>query len=385
MSGSPATSNLEREAKLQAPAGFRLPELGGDGLVARDRERKRLVTVYVDTPDLRIVRWGCSLRHRQGEGWTVKLPSGGNGSQLVRTEVNFEGEDARKLPTAAADLLRAYVRDGRARSRRSAPNDPSGGRDHRRGRHTPGRGHRRRGVRDGRTSRGEPLPRTGGRARAGRGRRRRGRPRAAPRGGGRRPGRQRPEARASARSARRVTTRRPGARGHGGRERDPGGSAGARDLRRPAVPSRPRRSSRRRSRGRPSGEGGHATSAFGVADVPRRPRTVLGRLAARRPAVARRRPRCRSRRRGAARPHPLARAAAARERPPEPRGPPEDPRGHERRGSRASARGDAIASVREPAGGSRGRRARTAGPRGDRRRTGCDRPAPDPGRLPGST
>jgi len=112
VSGTPATSNLEREAKLQAPAAFRLPELGGDGLVARDRERERLVTVYVDTPDLRIVRWGCSLRHRQGEGWTVKLPSGGNGSQLVRMEVNFEGEDAQKLPSAAADLLRAYVRDG---------------------------------------------------------------------------------------------------------------------------------------------------------------------------------------------------------------------------------------------------------------------------------
>jgi CHAD domain-containing protein len=105
-------SNLERETKLQAPAGFRLPELGGDGLVATDREGERLVTVYVDTPDLRIVRWGCSLRHRQGEGWTVKLPSAGNGSQLVRTEVTFDGEDARKLPTAAADLLRAYVRDG---------------------------------------------------------------------------------------------------------------------------------------------------------------------------------------------------------------------------------------------------------------------------------
>jgi len=75
VSSSPATSNLEREAKLQAPAGFRLPELGGDGLVARDRERERLVTVYVDTPDLRIVRWGCSLRHRQGEGWAAKPPA----------------------------------------------------------------------------------------------------------------------------------------------------------------------------------------------------------------------------------------------------------------------------------------------------------------------
>ena len=114
MSKTAASTNLERETKLEAPAGFRIPELGGDGLVATEVEPQRLVTVYVDTPDLRIVRWGSSLRHRQGEGeekvWTVKLPSSGNGSQLVRTEVNFEGADARKLPTAAADLVRALVR-----------------------------------------------------------------------------------------------------------------------------------------------------------------------------------------------------------------------------------------------------------------------------------
>ena len=114
MSTTAASTNLEREAKLQAPAGFRLPELGGDGLVATGMDPQRLVTVYVDTPDLRIARWGSSLRYRQGEGqdkgWTVKLPSPTNGSQLVRTEVNFEGDDARKLPTAAADLVRAYVR-----------------------------------------------------------------------------------------------------------------------------------------------------------------------------------------------------------------------------------------------------------------------------------
>jgi CHAD domain-containing protein len=114
VSTTAASTNLEREAKLQAPAGFRLPELSGDGLVATGMEPQRLVTVYVDTPDLRIARWGSSLRHRHGEGqergWTVKLPSPTNGTQLVRTEVNFEGDDARKLPTAAADLLRAYVR-----------------------------------------------------------------------------------------------------------------------------------------------------------------------------------------------------------------------------------------------------------------------------------
>jgi CHAD domain-containing protein len=114
VSRTAASTNLERETKLAAPAGFQIPELGGDGLVATEVEPQRLVTVYVDTPDLRIVRWGSSLRHRQGEGqekgWTVKLPSSGNGPQLVRTEANFEGGDTRNLPTAAADLVRAFVR-----------------------------------------------------------------------------------------------------------------------------------------------------------------------------------------------------------------------------------------------------------------------------------
>ena len=68
MSKTAASTNLERETKLEAPAGFRIPELGGDGLVATEVEQQRLVSVYVDTPDLRIVRWGSSLRHRQGEG-----------------------------------------------------------------------------------------------------------------------------------------------------------------------------------------------------------------------------------------------------------------------------------------------------------------------------
>jgi CHAD domain-containing protein len=104
--------SVERETKLLAPPGFRLPDLSGDGLRAVPREPERLVTTYVDTPDLRIARWGSSLRHRRGEGWTVKLPAGDDGSMLVRREHVFEGEDPRKLPVAAADLLRAFVRSG---------------------------------------------------------------------------------------------------------------------------------------------------------------------------------------------------------------------------------------------------------------------------------
>ena len=45
-----ASTNLERETKLEAPAGFRLPELGGDGLVATEVEPQRLVTVYSTPP-----------------------------------------------------------------------------------------------------------------------------------------------------------------------------------------------------------------------------------------------------------------------------------------------------------------------------------------------
>jgi CHAD domain-containing protein len=103
---------LERETKLEVPVGFRLPDLGGDGLVAVEGEPQRFATTYVDTEDLRLARWGSSLRHREGQGWTVKLPIDGAGDVLTRDERMFAGDDPRKMPVAAADLVRAYVRGG---------------------------------------------------------------------------------------------------------------------------------------------------------------------------------------------------------------------------------------------------------------------------------
>jgi CHAD domain-containing protein len=104
----------ERETKLSAPAGFRMPDLTADGFVATVREPQRLVTNYLDTADLRIARWGCSLRRRQAERkdvtWTVKLPGSEEGSLLVRSEHDFEGGDPRRPPAEAMDLLTAYVR-----------------------------------------------------------------------------------------------------------------------------------------------------------------------------------------------------------------------------------------------------------------------------------
>ena len=100
----------EREAKLEAPPGFELPELGGpgDGFSAQDLPARRLRTTYYDTTDLRLARWGASLRYRPGEGWTVKLPEGKDGALLVRAEHTFPG-DGNRPPAEARALIRPLV------------------------------------------------------------------------------------------------------------------------------------------------------------------------------------------------------------------------------------------------------------------------------------
>jgi CHAD domain-containing protein len=101
----------ERELKMAAPPDFQLLDLGS---VARDvvvtaADERRLTTVYWDTADMRLIRWGCTLRHRAGEGWTVKLPKVEDSALLVRDEHNFPGPPAAP-PAEALDLVRAYVR-----------------------------------------------------------------------------------------------------------------------------------------------------------------------------------------------------------------------------------------------------------------------------------
>jgi inorganic triphosphatase YgiF len=107
--------SLEREVKLQAPPGFELPDLTADGLSATVHEPRRVLAVYHDTEDLALVRWGCSLRHREGEGWTVKLPfeDRDDPGTLARMEHVFpaeRGSTPGKPPDEALDLVRAYVR-----------------------------------------------------------------------------------------------------------------------------------------------------------------------------------------------------------------------------------------------------------------------------------
>ena len=102
---------IEREIKLAAGPGFHLPDLGSidPDATAEHPEAFRMETVYHDTEDLRLARWGCSLRHRSREGWTLKLPTDAGGPMLERTEITLAGS-AKSPPAGVLDPVRAYIR-----------------------------------------------------------------------------------------------------------------------------------------------------------------------------------------------------------------------------------------------------------------------------------
>ncbi len=116
----------EVERKLRVHALFRMPELVGvvpglggtsvdTGIARVEREPTvEMRAVYHDTEDLRLIRWGVTLRRRAGggdEGWHLKLPVEGEG-EGVRDEVRLPlsaGEDG-SVPPAIADVVTALAR-----------------------------------------------------------------------------------------------------------------------------------------------------------------------------------------------------------------------------------------------------------------------------------
>jgi CHAD domain-containing protein len=106
----PATSNRERERKFDVTSGFELPRFEGvNGLTVLDDEELELVAVYYDTPDLRLTRSGVSLRYRNDDGWTVKLPESAAGGGLARSENHFPG-DPGVPPIEASNLVTGWTR-----------------------------------------------------------------------------------------------------------------------------------------------------------------------------------------------------------------------------------------------------------------------------------
>src|SRR5689334_17846014 len=100
--------HIERDLKLAVPAHFRMPSLAALG-TARIERPKGSTTTFYDTPDLALAAWGCMLRYRTREGWTVKLPDRGRGDGLERPEQAFSGP-AGEPPAAAVALLVAFLR-----------------------------------------------------------------------------------------------------------------------------------------------------------------------------------------------------------------------------------------------------------------------------------
>ncbi|MGI8493298.1 MAG: CHAD domain-containing protein [Acidimicrobiales bacterium] len=124
-----ARSNVEREIKLEAGVGFSLPPLDdvAPGAQVVAKPELAMQTVYFDTPDLRLMRSGVTLRHRQerqlGPGgepgppvneWTLKLPDdsaspAGTGVLLVRRELTWTAPRS-SLPHEADSMVRALRR-----------------------------------------------------------------------------------------------------------------------------------------------------------------------------------------------------------------------------------------------------------------------------------
>ncbi len=104
-------SVVEREIKLTAPPAVVLPPLSDPlaGVVAEPAGTRYLLATYYDTADLRLARAGASLRHRNDEGWAVKLSAGERRGRLDRDTFAFDGDET-EPPAAALDLVRALIR-----------------------------------------------------------------------------------------------------------------------------------------------------------------------------------------------------------------------------------------------------------------------------------
>lgn len=95
---------VEHERKLDADAGFELPELGGEPL-----ESRVFTSVYYDTAARSLTRSGVTLRRRTERGnsvWQLKLPASG-----ARLELAVPGGPA-AVPDELAGLLFAHLRHG---------------------------------------------------------------------------------------------------------------------------------------------------------------------------------------------------------------------------------------------------------------------------------
>jgi CHAD domain-containing protein len=105
----------EVELKLAVHGSFVMPALADEDLGVAKMEQLPdldMKTTYYDGHDLRLARYGITLRNRSGEPegprWTLKLPVPGEDA-TAHEEHHFSGAST-KVPGAARDLVTAYLR-----------------------------------------------------------------------------------------------------------------------------------------------------------------------------------------------------------------------------------------------------------------------------------
>lgn len=106
MNGGPVARERELKIVIDDPLAG-LASLAGGSLGAA--ETRHIEDVYHDAPDLRLARFGVTLRWREGDGWTVKLPISRSERALDRHELVVPG-DAGWVPDAARALVAGYLR-----------------------------------------------------------------------------------------------------------------------------------------------------------------------------------------------------------------------------------------------------------------------------------
>ena len=105
----------EVEHKFSVATSFDLPDLTAGGRFAVEADPPFTQTAtYYDTADLRLFRWGITIRRRSGgtdDGWHLKLPRhGSGGGKHVRDELQLPLNEENRPPTAFTELLSAFLR-----------------------------------------------------------------------------------------------------------------------------------------------------------------------------------------------------------------------------------------------------------------------------------
>ena len=114
------------ERTLRVHALFRMPDLVGTvpglagttvdtGIARVDRHAPvEVVSEYHDTEELRLIRWGVTLRRRSGgnhEGWRLTLPSDGEpGSRPDQMDLPLDAGGPGQVPPEMADVITALIR-----------------------------------------------------------------------------------------------------------------------------------------------------------------------------------------------------------------------------------------------------------------------------------